>query len=354
MFVINDLRVGGAERVFSDDANALAKRGHKVSICLLYGSFESDPFAKNLVSEIERIEIHARGPFDMTALGRFRTAILRTRPDACVSTLNDANLFARSGLIGMRRVRYLRREANELSAKPWWHKLIDLLLDWRMDDVIAVSENLRHSIAASNPWVARKITVLPNAVAVSDMSHIEGDRFLILSVGSLTAKKDHATLIRACGLLQKRRIGFSLVIVGEGSERTNLESLVHAMGLTEVVSFTGRLDHAAVQEWYRNASVFVLTSRIEGSPNVLLEAMAAGLPSVASDIPSVREVLDAESGVLVPPGESQAFADALERFSADTARRARMGVHARGVIRQRFDPKSRLEKLEVILYGKTH
>ena len=355
VFVINDLRTGGAERVFSEDATRLAERGHDVAICLLYGSSAHEQFAKTLSPAVRSVELHARSPFDVNAMREFRRFIRDFKPDACLSTLNDANLFARAGLVGIRGVRYLRREANELSMKPWWHRVLDLLMDGRTDGVIAVSESIRGSIARSNPWLARTISVVPNAVALPPAAiRSMSAAVRILAVGSLTAKKDYATLIRACGLLRTTKTAFTLTVVGDGPEREALTRLAQAEAVADVIDFTGRIDHAEIGKWYAEADMFVLASRVEGSPNALLEAMAAGLAAVASDIPSVTEVLDAESGILVPPGEPQALAAALERLSGDQDLRARMGAHAREIIRQRFDPERRLERLEAILYGKAH
>ena len=355
VLVINSLHTGGAERVFSEDANRLAERGHKVAVCLLYGSLANDQFAKLLSPAVRGVELHARSPFDIEALRKFRRFVREFQPDACLSTLNDANIFARMGSVEIRGVRYLRREANELSMKPWWHRVMDLLLDWRTDGVIAVSEEIRRSITWTNPWTKGRVAVLPNAVSLRpEVARRAEDPLTILCIGSLTHKKDHGTLISACGILKRRDLPFSLVLVGDGAERDQLEELAWREGVAGEVTFTGRISHDAVEHWYAKASVFALPSRVEGSPNVLLEAMAAGLPSVASDIPSVREVIGREVGILVAPGDADGFADALSRFSAEPALRATMGSRARRLIAERFDPIRRLENLEALLYGKAH
>jgi glycosyltransferase involved in cell wall biosynthesis len=321
-------------------------------MCLLYGSFATDRFAKTLRPEVRKIELHAHSPFDVRALRAFTLLVVERSPDVCISTLNDANLFARFGLLTRSRVRLIRREANDLSMKPWWHRALDLVLDWKTDAVIALSQDLRNSIMRTNPWMRNAIVVLPNAVHVPEAAMMDGSRIpVILTVGSLTAKKDHATLIRACGLLWARGVAFKLVVVGDGPVRRDLEALIEEQGLSTVTAFLGRIDHDLVRDQYKRASIFVLSSLVEGSPNVLLEAMAAGLPAVASDIPGVREVVDAESGILAMPRDAESFASALERLSGDGALRARMGTHGRKLVQTRFDPERRMETLEKIIYG---
>lgn len=352
VFVINDLRTGGAERVFSDDANALVARGHEVTMCLLYGSASRDQFALELVPAIRRFELHARSPFDIGALRRFRMLLREAKPDTCLSTLNDANLFARFGLIGMRRVRCIRREANELSMKPWWHRALDLAFDWRTDGVIAVSEHIAAGIRRYDPWVAARVAVLSNAVRIPEAAARDSEPPVrIVAVGSLTPKKDYETLVRACGILKRGGVSFTLAIAGDGPERNPLELLAQSEQVADEVAFVGRLDHDAVGRLYAEASLFVLTSLTEGSPNALLEAMAAGLPCAVSDLPSTREVADESCALFERAGDADAFAQALARLCDDPALRVSMGSRARDIIARRFSPERRIEKLISILAG---
>jgi glycosyltransferase involved in cell wall biosynthesis len=352
-FVINDLRTGGAERVFSSDAVALAARGHEVSVYLLYGT-RADTFALSIPPSISTHELKARGPFDLFAMRRLLIALREQHVEIVLSTLNDANLFARFGLIGAPRIRLIRREANTMRMKPWWHKIFDVVFDWRTHAIIAVSKDVAAGIPGYNPFIARKIVVLPNAVLVPSQSADAARAELILCVvGSLTRKKDQATIVRACGILHRKGIPFTLSIAGEGSERVVLEHLAQVEGVAESVRFLGVRDHSAVQALYLDSSVFVMASRNEGSPNALLEAMAAGLPCIGADIPSVREA-GGDAIVLFPPGDAVVLADILGRLYRDSATRARIGARAREIVQERNVPEKRYLLLESILYGKTH
>lgn len=157
----------------------------------------------------------------------------------------------------------------------------------------------------------------------------------LLSVGRLRAPKDFATLIRAMAGVEAR-----LRIAGDGPDRPALEAEIDRLGLTGVELLGTRDD---VPELLAGSDVFVLASESEGLPMSVLEAMAAGLPVVASAVGGVPElVVDGETGVLVPPGDSAALARAITRLVSDPALRDRLG-HAG---RQRAEREFSLERFE--------
>jgi glycosyltransferase involved in cell wall biosynthesis len=157
----------------------------------------------------------------------------------------------------------------------------------------------------------------------------------LLSVGRLRAPKDFATLVRAMAGLEAR-----LRIAGDGPDRPALEAEIDRLGLTNVELLGTRQD---VPELLARSDVFVLASHSEGLPMSVLEAMAAGLPVVASAVGGVPElVVDGETGVLVPPGASAALASALSRLVADPGLRDRLGAAGR----QRAEHEFSLERFE--------
>jgi glycosyltransferase involved in cell wall biosynthesis len=130
-------------------------------------------------------------------------------------------------------------------------------------------------------------------------------------VATLERHKDHATLLRAVPAITARMPDFELWLVGEGSLRGELESLIRELNIVASVRLLGR--RTDVGELLGQADVFVLsTTRQEGLGSVLIEALAAGLPVVASDVPACREMLaGGRWGRLIPPGDSQALAEAI-------------------------------------------
>jgi glycosyltransferase involved in cell wall biosynthesis len=170
----------------------------------------------------------------------------------------------------------------------------------------------------------------------------------LLSVGRLRAPKDFLTLVRAMAALEPGSAG--LRIAGDGPERAALADEVARLGLESTVELLGtRTD---VAELLAGADVFVLSSDSEGLPMSVLEAMAAGLPVVASAVGGVPEaVRDGETGTLVPPGDSAALAHALRRLVSDPALRDRLGEAGRRRVEREFSLE-RFEREHLDLYRK--
>ncbi len=189
--------------------------------------------------------------------------------------------------------------------------------------VIAVSEGvrqdfLRHfSVAPGHVVTIYNPTIPDNfeeraAVEVTHPWLSDTGTPVVLGVGRLTEQKGFDVLIEAFGRLRQRR-GARLVILGEGPARDSLEDQAAALGLSADVDLVGSVPD--VLPWARRASLYVLSSRYEGLPNVLIEALAAGVPVVATDCPSgPREILEGgRLGPLVPVDDAEALAAAMEQ-----------------------------------------
>jgi glycosyltransferase involved in cell wall biosynthesis len=171
---------------------------------------------------------------------------------------------------------------------------------------------------------------------------------LILSVGRLREKKGLDTLIDACRLLQARGVPFRCEIVGYGEQHDSLAAQIKANGLQDEVLLVGKLTREHVIERYARAAVFVQPSRVaadgdrDGIPNVLLEAMAVGVPVVATRVSGIPELVQhRKSGLLVEPDEPAALADAISELIDDRADGGTLGATlaraARDTVTQNFD-----------------
>jgi len=172
----------------------------------------------------------------------------------------------------------------------------------------------------------------------------------ILSVGRLVPKKGFEVLLDAAARLMRQGLAFRLEIVGEGALRPRLERRIAALGLRDQVLLTGMRTREEVRDRYRAADIMVLASRItsrgdrDGVPNTLAEAMACGVPVVASRLPSIAElVVDRVNGLLVPPEDPQALAEALRTLAVNPARRRAYGQQARRRVLESF-PAARWEQ----------
>jgi colanic acid/amylovoran biosynthesis glycosyltransferase len=183
---------------------------------------------------------------------------------------------------------------------------------------LTVSEYNRRYILRRYPAVAEeKVVVARLGVDVPDGVDVrvktKGDRFTLLAVGRLHAVKDHAFLVRACAQLRKRNLHFECSIAGEGPERSNLESLIRKCDLEKHVSLLGYVARDDMNALYDRADVVVLTSRSEGIPLVLMEAMARGKIVLAPAITGIPElVIDDKTGFLYEPGSLSEFVERLE------------------------------------------
>ena len=182
---------------------------------------------------------------------------------------------------------------------------------------------------------------------------------LILSVGRLREKKGLDTLIDACAALRDRGRAFACEIVGYGEEQARLQAQIESLGLSDHVRLVGKLAREQVIARYARAAVYVQPSRIaadgdrDGIPNVLLEAMAIGLPVVASRVSGIPElVAHGHNGLLVEPDHPEALADAITQLIEQPQLCADLGCRARQTVTESFDNDRNLQLLCGLLEGR--
>jgi glycosyltransferase involved in cell wall biosynthesis len=237
-----------------------------------------------------------------------------------------------------------------------YNRLERQLLRWPTC-IIAVSPELLHDLPRAVQKRRANVEIVSNAVvwqpADFEARHrirreleIAPDAFVVGAVGRLTREKDHRTLIKAVSIARNARVDAQLVLVGEGPERQRLMCLADSVGIRSSLYLTGY--QANVAEYLTAFDVFVLPSRCEGSPNALLEALAAGLPIVASDIPGVRSCVGSERACLLfPPGDETKLAAHIIDLHRSPALRDMLAEKAVNEA-TRFDPQKRAIQLTKI------
>jgi glycosyltransferase involved in cell wall biosynthesis len=219
------------------------------------------------------------------------------------------------------------------------YRWADRLMARATSVTICVTETERAAGLAERTCIAARTVVIPNAVDVTaaPRARLDGDPPRIVAVGRLAWPKDPLTLVR--GLARVREYEWRALIVGEGPERSSVERDIRELRIGDAVELAGPRDDVA--KLLAGADMFVLASRSEGGPISILEAMAAGLPVVASDVGGVRElVADGVTGLLVPAADPDALGAALERLLADRELRRRLGAAGRERAAERFDTRS--------------
>ena len=168
-------------------------------------------------------------------------------------------------------------------------------------------------------------------------------------VANLRPVKDHATLLRAVAMLTSRWPRLRVVLVGDGESRSELEPLARTLGIAEQVAFAGR--RAGLPNLNHLFDIAVLCSKKEGFPNSVLEAMAAGVPVVATNVGAVPDaVIDGETGMIVPPGDSGALASALDALLRNPERARQLGAAGRRRARDHYSPEAALGALETLYF----
>lgn len=182
--------------------------------------------------------------------------------------------------------------------------------------LIAVSASMKPGLLEVAPDIEDKITVVPNMVDGNFFSYPEAERnnnpFVFLSAGRLVKFKGLDYLLRAfAGLKSMVDVTIRLKIIGRGEERENLEALADELGIAEAVEFTGRISREEVSRGYREANCFVLPSLYEAFGVVLIEAMASGLPVIATRSGGPEHIVENPCGYLTEPGNVDALRDSM-------------------------------------------
>ena len=352
-FLINSLEFGGAQRVFIDDANEFIRAGYDVVFFELYSGKTEQALVSELSPKIRLQNLGARSPYDMRALRRCMEECKRTNVHTLISTLNDSNRVGQwLVLLSGFRIRQIAREANTLKSKTVLQKILDVCFCWVPYRVIALSTEIQNSLIQLLPFSKKKVVFLPNATDVH-LEHVRSYESLvprILSVGRLQEQKNYDLLVRVLTILHQEGIAFTATVIGDGVLRTELENQVREAHLEDILSFVGYLPFEGVCTEYEKADIFVSTSRWEGSPNVVLEALSYGLPVVATQVGGVSDVMmGGREGLLVPSDDTIALTTALRTLLTDAQARKKYGMSAQARIRKDFSKEARFTRLRAIV-----
>lgn len=216
----------------------------------------------------------------------------------------------------------------------------------RCDRVLSVSSRLADRMAAETGFPRERIQTIRNGVDHARFAAASAQRGreiiigaasapIVSIIGRLVPVKGHEVYLRSLANLRERGVAFQGVIIGDGVRRQELEQLARDLGLSAAVRFVGH--HENVADLLAASDVFVLSSHSEGLSNTILEAMAAGLPVVATHVGGADElVTPGVNGLLVPKNNPDALAAAIADVLADPTRRRQMGVESRRIVETRF------------------
>ena len=299
------------------------------------------------------IPVHAlpeAGRFDRTVIPALRSLASELRPDLIQSHAVKSHFLVRAA--GLHRVAPWVAFHHGYTWPDLRARVYNRLDRWSLraaKRVLTVSEPFRRELIGRGV-APERIEVIHNAIdpqwGQRTGRDITPEKRMILIVGRLSSEKDHGTLLEAMRNLQANA---HLLIVGDGPERPRIEAAIRALGLEGSVTLTGQVPSA--EPYYGIADVCVLSSLSEGSPNALLEAMAAGVPVVATAVGGVPEmVTHGESALLIQPGDCQAMTSAIAALLSDADLARKLAARAREVVLERHAPEARTRRL-VEIYG---
>jgi glycosyltransferase involved in cell wall biosynthesis len=320
--------------------------------------------------DLYEIQISDRpNPADLITIINLARLLRRLRPDILHIHGNKTALVGRMAamLAGVPSTvvtvhNYLTYQ-NSHNLKQAAANLIERRLANRTDRIIAVSESLKDSLVNIEGLAPSKVVVIHNGI---DLNHWTGgskseqelfrrelnlglEDFIVFSAGRLLDWKGHEILIRAAAELAVTRSRFKLLIAGDGPLRSYLDQLVEELELQDSVKFLGHLPD--IRHLMVLSDLFVLPSIKEPFGLVLLEAMAADLPIIATDAGGVSEIIaNEQNGVLVPPGDVASLARAIEGLIGNATRRAELSAAGRQVVEEQFSMARLISRNEAV-YG---
>jgi glycosyltransferase involved in cell wall biosynthesis len=351
--VISSLRAGGSERVMAELVNHWARRGWAPTLVLLAPAGEAfyrlEPGVGVQALGLERRShgVAAGALANLRRVVALRRALRRGRGRAVLSFVDQTNVLVLLAAVGLRRrvaisIRTDPRRRDDLS-RVW--RALRAALYRRADAVVVQTDEVRR-------WAERivspaRVTVIPNPTPPARPAADRGrGRPVVLSVGRLSEVKGHDLLVRAfarCGTAA----GWSLVVVGDGEQRGRLLALGRELGVDGRLHLPGQV--AELDDFLSDAAVYASASRVEGFPNALVEAMASGLPVVATATAGARAIVrHGVDGLLVEVDDEPALAAALARLMSDAELRQRLAERAREVTR-RFPREAILGKWDSLM-----
>lgn len=345
LHVIDSLGWGGMERVVIDVANNLDRARFEQTICCISRRGEA---AGLLRDGVRCIDLGKGAQADYLIPLKLAQIIRRQQPNI-VHSQSWSGVDAAIAQTMTRGARLIHSEHGRnlphIYAEPLKRRIARRCLYQKADAVFAVSTELRDYYCRETGFPAERMRVIPNGVDVRRIDEanqvgvreelgIAIDNFVIGTVARLDATKDTMTLARAFARMRKHN-SLKLLIVGDGSERARLERFAAESGLNAAIIFTGARHD--VPRLLSAMNVFALPSLSEGLPITVLEAMAARLPVVATNVGALSELIqDGVTGFLVEPQQDEAMAERLIRLLTNREMAVAFGIEARHKVEREY------------------
>jgi glycosyltransferase involved in cell wall biosynthesis len=353
---------GGPDKTILNSPRFMASRGYP-SVCVYLRSPSDSGFAaleekaRRWNAPLEAVDDH--GPLDFRILNRLRDVYDRHRPAIWHGHDYKTNLFGL--LLARSRPLTLVTTLHGWVKRTWKTPLyyaIDRRCIKRYAAVVAVSQDL-FDAALECGTPPDRCFLVPNAIDLDEFKRsisvdeanakrgVDPKRFVIGAAGRLSPEKGLDLLVHAVADLVANGISAELHIAGDGDDRGRLERIIRERGVQDRVKLVGF--QADLADFYQSLDLFALSSLREGLPNVILEAMAFGVPVVATNVAGMPSIIaDGKTGLLVPVGSKEALANAIKVMLTETALRNRVAAEGRSLLEREFSFARRMDRMKEI------
>lgn len=312
LYVITSLDLGGAERVVVDLADQMNALGHTVKIAYLIGEVLVRPVSDDI--EIIALNLNSKNNL-LSASIKYKKLLKQFRPDIVHAHMVHANIFARINCVGAHIPKLICTAHN--SNEGGKARMLAYRLTNRLSDINTnVSQEATDSLIRKGAFRKSNVMTVHNGIDLSKFEKVSSSQALdqnvinLISVGRFNDQKDYPNLINAFAELKKNiTTNIRLTIVGDGELRPQIEAMIKQLDLDNDIVLLGR--RSDIPELLSQADIFVLASKHEGLPTVVIEAMACECYVVATDCGGSAEIVG-DTGQLVPIQDSQALATALQ------------------------------------------
>lgn len=311
LYVITGLGLGGAEKVVCDLADQMSTLGHQVKIAYLTGKVLVHP--KNINVDIIPLDLNNFYGLYL-ASKKYKKLIQDFQPDVVHAHMVHANIFTRINRIGCAIPKLICTAHNSNEGgilRMIAYRLTNFLSDFNSN----VSQEATESLISKGAFNKNNLTTVYNGIDLSKFKSFKtakkNDEIMVLSVGRFNEQKDYPNLFRAIKILKDNSLieKVKFYVAGDGDLRPYLEKTIKDFGINNNIILLGK--RSDIPDLLNQADFFVLSSRHEGLPTVVIEAMACETFVVATDCGGSAEILG-ETGILVPPQNSEALAEALK------------------------------------------
>lgn len=326
---------GGAEKMAAQLAANINREAFDTAVFCVYGSPLGNHLEK-IVGE-NHVPIHYIGKkrgFSLSAMLRLFREIDAFKPDV-VHTHLYACLYAFPWPL-LRRKPFLHtfHLPPELENRRFLRRIISkALIGMKVMSPVAISHQNQKFLAQYYGLPETAISVVCNPVELAKFDNLKprtSNGFTFITAGRFSAQKNQKLMLRAFAEFLGKGHDANLVMLGKGEEEENLKALARELGISERINFAGFVVN--VEDYLNNADVFLLSSDYEALPLALLEAMAAGLPIISTDVGGVRDIVT-DNGVLIAPRDTSALVQAMEKLYLDRELRLEMAGASRKNVR---------------------